>query len=337
MKKVINLKCQNGISFQDALKEIFFELHDEYEFSESERPDFILFGPYGNHIPKKGDYVRIGYFCENIIPDLSICEWAFGVPLEEYIKHPNYKRIQWHGIDPNVLLKKISDNDIDEIINNKKHFCNFFYSHQVPYREAFFKQLSKYKKIDSPGKSMNNMDSIDLLYSGTRWQRKQKFISEYKFTIAFENYSYPGYQTEKLYDAMTVNSLPIYCGDPNVKAIFNTESFIDISDYVPTNRIPFLNTLEHISQQNFVDIRPQFYGSTFNKIRRKLKYVGRELKMKLKFNNLDFSNVIDRIIEVDQNQELYIKFLKEPWFRANKVPSSTSNKERWIKIFSQID
>jgi hypothetical protein len=335
MRKLIKIKCQNGISFKDALKDIFFELHDLFEFEESNDPDFILFGPYGNDIPQKGNYIRIGYYCENVIPDLSICEWAFGIPLTEYINHPKYKRIQWHGLDPHTLVKQLSDNDIDRILQEKKSFCNFFYSHEVPYREAFFKQLSKYKKVDAPGKSMNNMGSIDELYQGNRWERKRKFVSEYKFTIAFENYSYPGYQTEKLYDAMEVNSLPIYCGDPNIGEIFNTDSFLNAPDYLKYRRNGLVRSIEALSQQTFVDIRPQFFKSPLHRMSRKLKYLGRKLKMNLQFNNLDFSTLIDRIIEIDQNQDLYIHYLKQPWFNQNAVPSNTTNKDRWTLIFDQ--
>ena len=41
------------------------------------------------------------------------------------------------------------------------------------------------------------------------------------FTIAFKNDSYPGYTTEKIYEPMYVNSLPIYSGNPLVYRDFN--------------------------------------------------------------------------------------------------------------------
>ena len=206
-----------------------------YQFEESAEPDFIIFGPYGNDIPPKGNYTRIGYFCENIKPDLSICEWAFGVPRGEDVKHPNYKRIQWHGVDPHLLIKKPGD-DPEKILASKTKFCNFLYGHQVPYREAFFTQLSKYKKVDAPGLSMNNMPGIDMLYKGGKWEAKRQFLSPYKFTIAFENDIFPGYQTEKLYDAMLAGSIPIYCGDPYIGEIFNTKSFINAAEYLPKKK-----------------------------------------------------------------------------------------------------
>ncbi len=336
MRKIIKIKCQNGISLSEAVRDIFFELSDCFQFVESNDPDFILFGPYGNDIPKAGNYIRIGYFSENILPDLTICDYAFGIPNENEINHINYKRIQWHGLNPDSLKKQLSENDIDQIIYAKNKFCNFIYSNKVAYREEFFKQLSKYKKVDAPGKSMNNIPSIDSLYQGSFWERKRKYLSSYKFTIAFENYAYPGYQTEKLYDAMQVNSIPIYCGDIDIHKIFNTKSFINVTDYIKLNENKFIDLLEKKSQQNFKDYRPAFFKSPQIRIKRKLKFIGREFKMKLQFNNLNFSKVIEKIIEIDQNKDLYANYLREPWFLDNKAPHHTSLKEQWLKIFNRV-
>jgi len=333
MPKLIKIKFQNGIDKRVAYSEILNEITGDFIFEESDEPDFILFGPYGNDIPPPGKYIRIGYFCENIKPDLPSCEWAFGIPREEEINNPRYKRIQWHGIDPQTLVKP-PDYNAEELYNNKKYFCNFLYSHNVPYREEFFKQLSKYKKVDAPGKSMNNMPNIDSLYTGDTWQRKRAFLSEYKFTIAFENYVYPGYQTEKLYDAMQANSLPIYCGDPKIGEVFNTKAFINTPDYINTEN-NITKWLQKHAQMDFTDIRPQHYHDPAHRIKRKLKTIGRNIKMRLQFSGLDFGPLIDRIIELDQDRDKYLSVLKQPWFIDNKPPANVSTKERWIDIFSK--
>lgn len=331
MKKQVKIKVQNGLSFNEALKDILNVVIDKFDFIESDQPDYILFGPYGNDVPAPGPYTRIGYFCENITPDLNSCEWAFGIPTEREINNPRYRRIQWHNLNPDDLIK--IDWDYEQIAASKTKFCNFFYSHTVPYREEFFRQLSKYKKVDAPGKSMNNMPSVDNLYKGDRWAVKHQFLSEYKFTIAFENYVYPGYQTEKLYDAMLCKSIPIYCGDPYVGEIFNTKSFLNAADYIKPNNSGTVKFLESKSQLNFVDIRPQFYKSPNDRVQRKMKALGRELKMKLQFNKLDFSELIDQIILLDKNPELYASYLKQPWLNNNKPSRAHSLRERWIEIF----
>jgi hypothetical protein len=334
LAKIIKIKCTNGINLADAVDDIFFELKNQFHFVESNQPDFILFGPYGNDIPKPGKYLRIGYFCENILPDFSICDYAFGIPSEDEIRNKRYYRIQWHGLNPGKLTKHLTENDIDQIINQKTNFCNFLYSNKVSYRETFFKQLSKYKKVDAPGKSMNNMPSIDNQFTGSIWDIKRQFLSPYKFTIAFENYVYPGYQTEKLYDAMLCNSLPIYCGDPNIDKIFNTNSFINVSDYLRKKPDFIVKTLERLSQQSFTDYRPASHDGLIQKAIRKIKTKGRDLKMKLQFNNLDFSEVIDRVIEIDKNQDLQARYLRQPWFKNNSVDMATTNKEHWMTIFN---
>ncbi len=330
MKKKIKIKFINGLNFEIGIKDILNFLTPYYDFVDSNDPDFIVFGVYGNDIPEKGKYVRIGYFCENIKPDLSICEWAFGIPYTEEINHPKYMRIDWHGIDPNTLIKN-SSIDIERIIKHKTKFCNFLYSNKVPYREKFFEELSKYKHIDAPGQSMNNMQSIDTNQEENIWKRKQNFLSNYKFTIAFENYSYPGYNTEKLLDPMSVNSLPIYFGNPEINRHFNTKSFVNAHDYVEPKISMLLNFLESNSQPDFQDVCPSIYKDIGNKIKRKTKKIGRDIKMSMQFNS--FEALIEHVIAIDKDDNLYAKYLLEPWFYNNQVPNNLMT-DRWKLIFN---
>lgn len=317
------------------MNEILAELLDEYDFVDSTDPDFIVFGPYGNDIPAKGNYTRIGYFCENIKPDLSVCEWAFGIPREEDVQQPNYKRIQWHGFSPHDLIKG-TDYDAEKVAASKTKFCNFLYSHKVSYREAFFSQLSKYKRVDAPGRSMNNMPGIDMLYSGDKWEVKRKFLSPYKFTIAFENDIYAGYQTEKLYDAMLAQSIPIYFGDPFVSEIFNTKSFINAGDYLNAGNKTLTETLGKIGHMDFDDIRPTFLNSPRYRIKRKIKSWARGFKTKAQFAGMDFSPVIEQIIAIDRQPELYLEYLKQPWLNNDTLPERFSTKKRWMEIFNTV-
>ncbi|GGH15292.1 glycosyltransferase family 10 domain-containing protein [Mucilaginibacter phyllosphaerae] len=333
-KPVIKLQFKNGLQLQTFKKEVFDVngVSGLYDFEESAEPDFIIFGPYGNDIPQKGNYTRIGYFCENVKPDMAICDWAFGIPAEDNIGHSRYKRIQWHGTDPQQLVKP-PNFDAEKGAAGKTHFCNFLYSHRVAYREEFFRQLSSYKKVDAPGRSMKNMAGIDEQYTGDIWERKRQFLQGYKFTIAFENYVYPGYQTEKLYDAMFTNSIPIYFGDPHIGKIFNTASFINAADYISIKNKKLLHWLENVSQPNFVDLRPAFYKSPLNRLQRKLKAWGRGVKMQLLFKSINFTPLINRIIALDSNPQLYTDMLKQPWLINNQPPLNTLLKSRWVEIF----
>ncbi len=332
-KKIIRVKCQNGLSFSTFKEEVFDKngVSEMFELVESNHPDVVIFGPYGNDIPAKGNYIRVGYYCECIKPDLSNCEWAFGVPTAKEVGNTRYRRIQFHGLNPRSLQKDINP---EEEFSKKTKFCNFLYSNAIPHREEFFRQLSKYKKIDSPGKSMNNMPSIDTQYKGDKWEIKRQFLNSYKFTIAFESYAYPGYQTEKLYDTIKANSIPIYCGDPLVNTVFNPKSMVNTASYLPVHNPPSVQLLENNCLYSFKDYLPATYNSLYYKIKRKLKTLGKVKKMKLQLNNLDFSPLIDRIIELDKNPESYLKMLAEPFLNDDKIEDST--KFRWMTIFNEV-
>ena len=65
---------------------------------------------------------------------------------------------------------------------------------------------------------------------GHRVADKRAFLADHRFTIAFENESYPGYTSEKIAEPMLVNSIPIYWGDPLIGRDFNTWSFLSAHD-----------------------------------------------------------------------------------------------------------
>lgn len=67
----------------------------------------------------------------------------------------------------------------------------------------------------------------------TDWkQSKVSFISNYKFTIAFENTAMGGYSTEKILHPLIARSIPIYWGDPFLEREFNTNALIYCNPYI---------------------------------------------------------------------------------------------------------
>ncbi|MDD4354263.1 MAG: glycosyltransferase family 10, partial [Candidatus Nanoarchaeia archaeon] len=244
---------------------------------------------------------------ENIRPNMKKCNYAFGFDYEEKIKSQNYVRLPlyaYFGAGENLTTKK----NPSKIIKEKTKFCNYAYSKDAKERVEFFKELSKYKKIDSPGRSMNNSPPITPAnlsiflkplqfaesFTGkypissmisrhfSNWRKDViNYQRQFKFTIAFENSSYPGYTTEKIYHPMLANSIPIYWGNPEVRREFNTKSFVNWHDYN------------------------------------------------------DNKKVADVIIDLDTNNKKYIKILNQPWFNKNK-PNKWCGEERIIKQFEKI-
>jgi len=129
----------------------------------------------------------------------------------------------------------------------KTKFCNYVYSNDwsptANTRRDFCLLLSAYKRVDCAGRSLNNTDALRKLDKGEfnpnlhgaynyEWHRpKLRFLSDYKFTIAFENEAADDYLTEKALMPLAVGSVPIYWGCPQVAEYINPRSFINAADY----------------------------------------------------------------------------------------------------------
>nr|WP_272916661.1 glycosyltransferase family 10 [Helicobacter saguini] len=98
-------------------------------------------------------------------------------------------------------------------IKFKTKFCGYMVSNVwhpfTDTREEVFKALNEYKKVDSGGKHANNI--------GFAIKNKIEWLKDYKFNLCFENSSYPGYLTEKLFDAFAAGCVPIYWGDTSLR------------------------------------------------------------------------------------------------------------------------
>ena len=93
----------------------------------------------------------------------------------------------------------------------------------APERTEIVEALERYKQVDCGGKWRNNV--------GGPVEDKIEFQRSRKFVIAFENYSHPGYLTEKFAQAAQYNAIPIYWGDSTVAEQLNPASSINVHDF----------------------------------------------------------------------------------------------------------
>ena len=215
---------------------VFKFLSRAFSLEISQQPDYLFYSIYGKaHL--KYDCVRIFYTLESYVPNFKKCDYAVShhYPLtKRNYRIPAYK-FYGDGCEYNALsLPK----DADAIIHGKTKFCNFIQKNKMPpVRNSFYDLLSAYKTIGSAGFFRNNVKFIEEVRSDLRntilgdIKAKVDFMRPYKFSIAFENASYPGYTTEKIVHAFAANTIPIYWGNPLVHLDFNPASFINCHDY----------------------------------------------------------------------------------------------------------
>ncbi len=278
---IMCMKPKIKISFDDfwhskklehiAENPIYRLLSKRFDLELSDTPDFLIYSSFGINFLKY-KCVRIFYAGENVRPNFDECDYAFSFDYpvtERNYRLPLYKLY----LDDFEKLKNRHTN-IGRIMDENRKFCNFLYSNVwAQERVDFFLKLQKYKQVDSGGKVLNNL--------GHFVDDKLAFLSRYKFTIAFESWSYPGYTTEKIMHPFIVNSIPIYWGNPLVARDFNPRAFINCHDYQ------------------------------------------------------SFDEVVERIIEIDNNDDLYKEYLNEPVFLGN-VENEYVNEENILDRFEEI-
>jgi len=89
---------------------------------------------------------------------------------------------------------------------------------------------------DTPvhGTGQRYQQSIQKAYRGkipAGVENKGKVLREYKFAICFENTSFPGYITEKLFDCFFAGCIPIYYGAPDIAEHVPANAFIDFRNF----------------------------------------------------------------------------------------------------------
>lgn len=270
--QIIKVKFDELYSGFNTSDNFFTEhLSAKYKVEISENPDFYFFTHplFGSKNYLKYKCHRIFFGGENIRADWNICDYVFDSDF--YDNNPRHKRWPLWAYWP---LEKINKHKSINSLTDKKKFCCMLVSNpNCKERNDFFLKLSTYKKVDSGGRFLNNI--------GFPVENKMEFIKDYKFVIAFENSSFPGYTTEKLIEPFLVDSIPIYWGNPVVGKDFNTQRFINIAD---------------ISQ---------------------------------------FDTAINKIIELDNDDEKYLAMLNEPSFVNYKIPEEFSC-ESFLKFFDYI-
>ncbi len=269
MKNKIKIDFSDFWGGFDKTNNYFYNLlKDEFDVEISNNPDYLIFSVFGNN-HQRYSCKKIFYTGENVAPPLGYCQWSFSF---DYLDDSRNYRLP-HYLLYDGYYELARPKIIDESMAIRK-FCNFVASNgNCKERNDFVTKLSKYKKVDSGGRWMNNIGYVV--------SDKRKFQSEYKFSIAFENDAYrPGYEwyiTEKIMDPMTVNSIPIYKGGSKIDKDFNTNSFINCHNFSSAEE------------------------------------------------------AIDRIIELDKDDNKYLSMLNQHWFNDYNIPDN--NKLENIKSF----
>lgn len=206
-------------------------------------------------------------------------------------------------------------------------FCDFIYSNPNahPYRDEFYRALSAARRVDSLGPHLFN--SAGLIGSGQigNWESdKIQLQSNYKFSIAIENATYPGYTTEKLLTSIVAGSIPIYWGNPEVSEDFNEARFVNLHRFKDMREAinHILSIVENHRLLEDIVRQPLFTGTQANSIEK---------------NKTDVRALIMRAYRSSQTGTLRRPYGTSPWQREKVLIKSLRSKRRSRIINDVLD
>ncbi len=192
-------------------------LRERYDVEISDTPEYLFYSTFGTSYLKY-DCIRIFYTGECIAPNFNMCDYAIGFDYinfgDRYLRVPLYELFQYRQSFCSLVEDHVND-------DKRSGFCSFVCSNDQGMKERIdmFHLLSRYKRVDSGGRYLNNV--------GGPVEDKRAFDQQHKFSIAFENSSFPGYTTEKIVEAFAAGAIPIYYGNPEIDKEFNEKAFIN--------------------------------------------------------------------------------------------------------------
>lgn len=207
-------------------------------------PEVLAYSVFGHNYNngKYSDCKKVFYSIENMnknIPRIKHADYTIThhVPGEghigEHIDEDTHLRISnfYRRWGPDRIKSELKSFDVEKEFEKKDKFCCLVTRHEnAVKREEILKKIhNNYKSVDCAGKGYNNME--DGWTVPGSWLRLPEFAQNYKFMITAENRSVPGYTSEKLFTALRSRTVPIYWGDPYANELFNSEAFVNVSDF----------------------------------------------------------------------------------------------------------
>jgi hypothetical protein len=298
MKK-IKLECwwSDTPSLNNRFIRQFVEDHEDYTFV-SENPDFtIIFG--------RTDWEKIEtpkdktfYFSqeplwspnENRMNVHEFCSQIFISDKRDYPDRPEYietllpmfyagrgesdHREEWEW-SHKIKNKSFNKSKNTSLILRKDSYTHFNHlsnniTNKIMYdeRTKFGIELSKNNLIDIYG---TYWEKNDTNIKGEIWN-KHVGLDEYSFSISCENTIQKNYISEKFWDVILTDGVPIYLGCSNIKDYIDDNCFIYLNDMTQEERISKINDVVYnyekyynLISENVKKLKKEFFtNSDFN-------------------------------------------------------------------------
>lgn len=202
-----------------------------------EDPELVI----SNHFFERYQNARMVYFASEPFFDIGVLDYA---TTQLYVDDPKFVRLPLYLLYAYEYYKFGFTKSYGQVffdlseIKEKNNFCAYLAGAPCPgsIRERFFYKLSEYKQVHAAGNHLRNVvgpgGEVGTIEGSLE---KIKFISTYKFTMAFENKEdfkgYVGWTSEKIIEPRLAGTIPIHWGNPRINEDFNDDAIVNWYKY----------------------------------------------------------------------------------------------------------
>jgi hypothetical protein len=94
---------------------------------------------------------------------------------------------------------------------------------------------------------------------------KKEVLKKYRFAICFENSSFSGWITERIFSCFLTGCVPVYLGDPNITKRIPQDAFIDMRQFESYSRLyDYLRNMTDKEYLKYIDAIKDFIDSEKN-------------------------------------------------------------------------
>lgn len=190
-----------------------------------------------------------------------------------YLYNPLPEIANAHRVFIPIPYKKVisdcwdNENRLDKYVIISGNHAPFFKANELySKRIDCINYFSKSNSLDLFGRNWNltlnrrtlwwkyliNYSSIMKAYRGST-ENKHKTLSNYKYSICFENSIMNGYVTEKIFDCFYAGTVPIYYGASDISDYIDPNSYIDYNNF--RNPADLKSYVDALSNAQYLDMK----------------------------------------------------------------------------------
>ncbi len=218
----------------------------------------------------------------------------------------------------------------------RPYIASFISNCEAKKRLWFIESLMQYVPVTNYGKCLNN----------ARDTKKGDVVPHTKFSLVFENSEEWDYTTEKLYQALSLGSVPVVLGAPNIASLVpDPQSYIDAKDFTdPEALAKYLIYLDENQKEydKYLKWKTRGFDKRFEKVA-DYSLIHSRCRLCMKLANMDYREYIPYYKQrwINETTNPYVQASNKDWKKEYKINAEKEKyapgRKKWYNELSELE